>query len=66
MTTIEHLELQVQQLAPQDFAKFRAWFHAYEWQAWDRQIEQDAKAGKLSDLAAQARAEHAAGQTSRL
>ena len=67
MTDIEQLELQVKQLAPQDFEKFREWFHAYEWQAWDRQIEADsAKPGKLKDLAEKARAEHAAGQTSRM
>lgn len=63
MTTIEHLEMQVRQLAPPDFAKFSEWFHEYEWQAWDRQIEKDSKAGKLKELAAFALADHAAGRT---
>ncbi len=66
MTTLEHLELQVQQLAPSDFAKFRTWFHEYEWQAWDRQIENDSKAEKLKTLAGKALADHAAGRTSRI
>lgn len=66
MTTIEQLELQVQQLAPPDFAKFREWFHEYEWQAWDRQIEKDSKAGKLKELAAKALADHRSGRTSRI
>ena len=66
MTTIEQLELQVKQLAPPDFAKFRDWFHEYEWQTWDRQIEKDSRAGKLKELAATARADHEAGRTSRI
>ena len=36
--TQETLQSQVQQLNPTEFAKFRAWFYEYEWQAWDRQI----------------------------
>lgn len=66
MTTIEQLELQVKQLAPPDIAKFREWFHEYEWQTWDRQIEKDSKAGKLTELAAKARADHEAGRTPRI
>ena len=66
MTTIEHLELQVKQLAPPEFAKFREWFHEYEWQTWDHQIERDSKAGKLKELAAKARADHEACRTSRI
>ena len=66
MTTIEHIEQQVQQLSPPDFAKFREWFHEYEWQAWDRQLEKDAKAGKLNALTNKALADHAAGRTTRI
>lgn len=66
MTTIERLEHEVRQLPAADFAKFREWFHGYEWQAWDRQIEKDAKSGKLKDLAAKALADHAAGRSTRL
>lgn len=63
MTTIEHIEQQVQQLSATDFAKFREWFHDYEWTAWDQQLEADVKAGKLATLASKARADHAAGRT---
>jgi hypothetical protein len=66
MTTVERLEVQVQQLAPPDFEKFRQWFHAYEWQIWDGKLERDSKAGKLKELAAKALADHAAGRTSRM
>jgi hypothetical protein len=63
MTVLEHIETQVQQLSPSDFAKFRAWFQEYAWQEWDRQIEQDSKSGKLKALAEKALADHAAGRT---
>lgn len=66
MTIVEHLELQVKQLSPPEFAKFREWFHEYEWQTWDRQIEKDSKGEKLKALAGQALADHAAGRTSRI
>jgi len=63
MTALEHLETQVQQLSPSDFAKFRKWFQEYAWQEWDRKIEQDSKSGKLKALAEKALADHAAGRT---
>jgi len=63
MTVLEHVEMQVQQLTPVDFAKFREWFREYEWKEWDRQIEQDSKSGKLKALAEKALADHAAGRT---
>ena len=66
MTTIEHLEMQVQKLSPPDFAKFSAWFHEFEWQAWDCQIEKDSRTGKLKELAAKALSDHAAGRTLRI
>ncbi len=62
MTNLEQIETQVQQLSLSDFAKFREWFHEYEWQAWDRQIEQHSKSGKLKALAEKALADHAAGR----
>ena len=61
MTNLEHVETQVKQLSPSDFAKFKEWFHEYEWQEWDRQIEQDSKSGKLKALAEKALT-HAAGR----
>ena len=63
MTALEQVEIQVQQLSPSDFAKFRAWFQEYAWQEWDRKIEQDSKFGKLKALAEKALADHAAGRT---
>ena len=52
--TIEDLENAVAKLAPDQFAKFRDWFDAFDVARFDSKIERDAKAGKLDRLAEQA------------
>jgi hypothetical protein len=66
MSKVETLERKVEQLTKEEFGRFRDWFVEFEWQAWDRQIEQDSKAGKLDRLAQKALDDYAAGQTKRL
>jgi hypothetical protein len=63
MGKIEKIEQEVQALSPEELARFRAWFLEYDWAGWDRQIEHDAQAGRLDDLAAKALRDHAAGKT---
>ena len=58
MSTIESIEEAIQTLAPSDLARLRAWFAEFDTAAWDRQIEDDAAAGKLDALAAEALADH--------
>ena len=62
MTKIEDIEKAVEQLSPEDVAKFREWFDEFEARLFDEEIECDAKAGKLDKLIAEARANHAAGR----
>ena len=52
--TIEDFEKAVAKLAPDQFAKFRDWFEAFDAARFDSKIERDAKAGKLDGLAEQA------------
>ena len=66
MAKIEKIEQDVQALSPEELAQFRAWFLEYDWAAWDRQIESDAQAGRLDDLAAKALRDYAAGKTTPL
>ena len=66
MSRVEQLEQQVQELDPQEFTQFRDWFLELEWDAWDREIERDSKAGKLDALAQKALEDHAAGWTTPL
>ena len=63
MSKIEKIEQEVQALSPEELAQFRAWFLEYDWAIWDRQIERDAEAGRLDDLAARALRDHAAGKS---
>jgi hypothetical protein len=51
MTTIEEIEKAVQQLAPTELARFRAWFEEFEARQVDDAIERDAATGKLDALA---------------
>lgn len=66
MTKLEQIEKTVEELDPKDFAAFAAWFEALQQQRWDRQIENDAAAGKLDKLAEKALSNFRAGKTTRL
>ena len=54
MSSANELELAVSQLSPAELAAFRAWFADFDSENWDRQFEDDVKAGRLDALAAQA------------
>ena len=66
MTKIEDIEKAVSQLAPDEFAQFRAWFEELDAKRFDEKIERDAKNGKLDRLAEQALADYRRGQTREL
>ncbi|MBC8430338.1 MAG: hypothetical protein H8D96_00305 [Desulfobacterales bacterium] len=51
MVTIQEIEKAVSNLPPEEMAKFRVWFEEFDAQLWDRQLEQDVKAGKLDNIA---------------
>ena len=51
MSKIENIEQEIQKLTPSELADFRKWFHQFDAENWDRQIEEDARAGKLDTLA---------------
>jgi hypothetical protein len=60
--TIEDLEKAVATLPPDQIAKFRDWFEAFDAARFDEKIERDAKAGKLDRLAEQALADFRQGR----
>lgn len=64
--TLNDIEIAITDLPPDDLAKFRAWFVEFDADAWDRQIEEDVKAGRLDELAEEALQDHAAGRTTEL
>ena len=51
MSKVERIERDVKGLAPEELAAFRKWFQEFDAAAWDRQIEDDVRAGKLDALA---------------
>ncbi len=65
MGDVEKLERQIKDLSPEELAAFRKWFLAYDWDVWDRQLEQDVAAGKLDALAEKALQDHAAGKSTK-
>jgi hypothetical protein len=62
MTKFEDVKQAVEQLPPEEFEKFRAWFENLEEQLFDERIERDEKAGKLDKLAERARENYRAGR----
>lgn len=66
MSNVENIEHQVKALSPDELTAFRRWFLAYDWEVWDRQLEQDVASGKLDSLAEKALHDHAAGKSTKL
>jgi hypothetical protein len=62
MSELEEIERRIRKLAPEELAKFRAWFIEFDHVLWDRQVEADSKSGKLDKLAAEALADYKAGK----
>jgi hypothetical protein len=66
MGKIERLEQEIRALSDEELAQLRRWFIEYDAQAWDREIEADAKAGKLDRLAEEALRDYGEGRTKRI
>lgn len=64
--TVENIESQIKQLSLAELAELREWFIAFDADAWDAQIEQDAAEGKLDALAQEALTEYHAGKATAL
>jgi hypothetical protein len=47
MSTVQDIESAIAKLSRDDLAKLRAWFAHFDADAWDRQIEEDARDGRL-------------------
>jgi hypothetical protein len=48
---IEKIGSEIKAFSPAELAAFRKWFHDFDAETWDRQIEEDVQAGKLDTLA---------------
>ncbi|WP_284419998.1 MULTISPECIES: hypothetical protein [unclassified Bradyrhizobium] len=56
----------MQQLTPDELARFRAWFERFDAASFDAAIERDARGGRLDALADEAVLSHRAGRSRQL
>jgi hypothetical protein len=66
MSKVEQIEREIQELTPTELGAFRRWFLEFDAQAWDRQIEEDARSGKLDRVAVRALKAFESGSCSEL
>ena len=52
--SITEIEQAITHLSPEEFARFREWFEDYCAEVWDKQIEADAKSGRLDKFITEA------------
>jgi hypothetical protein len=66
MGKVESIEHLIQELSATELTRLREWFAQYDAEIWDRQMEADAKAGKLDALAERALRDHEVGRSTKL
>lgn len=66
MSKIEAIQRQIERLSPAELATFRAWYVAFDTEAWDREFEVDVQTGKLDGLADEALRAHTSGNSTEL
>ena len=62
MSTVAEIEAAISNLPPQDFAQVRDWLLERDNLLWDKQIEEDAAAGRLDHIIAEVESDIAAGR----
>ena len=66
MTKVEQIEQEIAKLSPEDARRIAQWLEQFLSNQWDKQLQEDAKAGRLDPLSAQALREIEAGETQSL
>lgn len=61
MSTVQEIEAAITRLEPKKVHAVADWLQAYREELWDKQIEADAKAGKLDSLIKKAKANNRGG-----
>lgn len=54
MSTLGQIQSEIASLDASDYKTLRRWFAERDWEAWDREFEEDAKSGRLGFLADEA------------
>jgi len=63
MNTIDEITSAIRRLPRKEFFRLHKWVQRRFEDEWDKEIAEDARAGRLDKLAAEALAEHRAGRT---
>jgi hypothetical protein len=63
MSTVQEIEQAIEKLPREELFRLTEWISSRFSDQWDRQIEEDIAANLLEDLAAEAVAEHRAGNS---
>ena len=66
MRTVEQIEQRIQELSRSEFEELRDWILERDWRAWDAQIEEDVRTGKLDKLLSEAQEDHESGRAREL
>jgi hypothetical protein len=62
MSTVAEIEAAINNLPPQDFAQLRDWLLERDNLLWDKQLEEDAAAGRLDPIIEEIEGDIAAGR----
>ena len=57
MTKLEKVLVDIESLSADEFSQLRDWVIERDWEKWDKEIQEDAEAGKLEFLRKEAREE---------
>jgi len=63
MRSVEEIEAEIAKLTPAEVRRVAKWLAEYKAEPWDKQIEEDAAAGKLDRFIEEALDEHRQGKT---
>ena len=61
MSEVERIQAEIEPLSNEEYSRLRRWFSEKDWEKWDREIEADAKVGKLDFLVKEALDEKSRG-----
>jgi len=54
MTTVTEIQQAIMSLPDAEYAQLIRWLHDQDWERWEREFDEDVKAGRLDALAAEA------------
>ncbi|MGI8838789.1 MAG: hypothetical protein ACR2H4_19425 [Pyrinomonadaceae bacterium] len=63
---VKEIESAIAQLPPTKVAELAEWFEEFHAQLWDKQLEDDVKAGRLDSLLREADQDHGSGRCEKL